>query len=147
MGKNTKLAILIAPILAVLGYIAADYYEEYEANEIKIYQLVNEGPCDILNHQCVLKSGDFKVNIYDEKGITTVNSTFPLDNAILFIVDESAPQNSQNQAYPLSKNENLYYWQGKTPLRAQLENSGKKQKIRLIASIKGGKYLAEFDAH
>lgn len=140
MGKNTKLAILIAPILAVLGYIAADYYEEHEANEIKIYQLVNDEPCDILNHKCVLKSGDFKVNIYDEKGVTTVNSTFPLDKATLFLVDK----HDQGQAYPLGMNHNLYYWQSKTPLRLQLENSRKKQKIRLIASIKGGKYLAEF---
>jgi len=144
MGKNTKLAILIAPILAVLGYIAADYYAEYQAKETKIYQLVNEGVCDILNHQCVLKSGDFKVNVYDEKGVTIVNSTFPLDNATLFLVNNGVDRQDKGQVYPLTMKDNFYYWQSNTPLREMLETSGKKQKLRLIASIKGGKYLAEF---
>jgi hypothetical protein len=140
MNKHTKLAILVAPILAVIGYIASDYYMEYKANQDKIFQLVNEGPCDILGHKCVLKSGDFKVNIYDEKGVTTVNSTYPLDNATLFLVNN----HDQGTAYPLGMNDSPYYWYNETPLRKNLVNTGKTQKIRLITTIKGGKYLAEF---
>jgi len=140
MSKHIKVAILVAPILAVIGYIAADYYDEYQAKQDKIFQLVSEQPCDVLAHKCVLTSSEFKVSIYDEKGMTTVNSTFPLDNATLFLVDDKG----QGNAYPLGMIDSAYYWQSKTPLRAQLEGSGKKQKMRLIASIKGGKYLAEF---
>ena len=140
MSKHTKLAILVAPILAVIGYIAADYYEEYQAKQSKIFQLVSDTPCDILAHKCVLKSGDFKVSLYDEKGITTVNSTFPLDKGTLFLVDT----HDQGKAYPLGMTDSPYYWHAKTPLRERLEKTGKTQKMRLIASIKGGKYLAEF---
>ncbi|MBL4910479.1 MAG: hypothetical protein JKX78_10775 [Alteromonadaceae bacterium] len=140
MSKHTKVAILVAPILAVIGYIAADYYTEYQAKKDKIYQLVNDTPCDVLAHKCVLKSGDLKVSIYDDAGITTINSTFPLDKATLFLVDT----HDQGKAYPLGMTNSPYYWHSKTPLRAQLENSGKTQKMRLIANIKGGKYLAEF---
>ena len=140
MNKHSKLAILIAPILAVIGYIAADYYEEYQAKQEKIFQLVSDTPCYILAHKCVLKAGEFKVSIYDEHGVTTVNSTFPLDDATLFLVNS----HDQGHPYPLSMKDNPYYWQSKTPLRAQLEQQGKTQKVRLIASIKGGKYLAEF---
>jgi len=140
MNKHTKVAILVAPILAVIGYIASDYYVEYNAKKAKFYQLVNDGPCDILGHKCVLTSGNFKLNIFDKKGITTVNSTFPLDNATLFLVDN----HDQGKAYPLAMNDSPYYWQSKTPLRKVLITTNKTQKIRLVASIKGGKYLAEF---
>jgi len=140
MNKHTKLAILVAPILAVIGYIAADYYDEYKAKENKIFQLVSDTPCDILAHKCVLTSGDFKVSLYDEKGVTTVNATFPLDNATLFLVDS----HNQGKAYRLGMSDSPYYWYAQTPLRERLETTDKTQKIRLIASIKGGKYLAEF---
>ena len=140
MSKHTRLAILIAPILAVIGYIAADYYAEYQAKQEKIFQLISDTPCDVLAHKCVLHSGDFKISIYDEKGTTTVNATFPLDNATLFLVNN----HDQGKAYPLGMTDSPYYWEAATPLRKRIENSGKTQKMRLIASIKGGKYLAEF---
>jgi len=140
MNKHTKLAILVAPILAVVGYIAADYYSEYQAKQDKIFQLVSDRHCDVLAHKCVLKSGEFQVSIYDDGGITTVNATFPLDSATLFLVDN----HNQGKAYPLVMKDSPYYWQSKTPLRAKLTHSDKTQKMRLIASIKGGKYLAEF---
>jgi len=33
MNKHTRTAFLVAPILTVIGYIAADYYEEDQAEK------------------------------------------------------------------------------------------------------------------
>ncbi len=136
MNKHTKLAILVAPILAIIGYIASDYYMEYKAKQPKIFQLTLQESCLIANKQCVLSSGDFKVNIYSEGNNTILNSTYPLDSATLLLVDK----NNQTIIYDMQRKENSYYWQAKVVLKPQ-------QTLRLITTIKGAKYLAELQTN
>jgi len=140
MNKHTKVAFMVAPILAVIGYIAADYYEEDLASQDKIIQLVPFGHCDVINESCILKAGDFEVNVFDKKGMTTVNSTFPLDSATLFLVDKD---NNPTQ-YQLGMQQSPYYWHSKTNLSSLISESGQSYKMRLIINIKGGRYISEF---
>jgi len=140
MNRHLKVAFMVAPFLAVLGYVGADYYNESQAAKTKIIQLVPDGHCDIINKSCVLKSGEFKVNVSDEAGITEVNSTFPLDTATLFLVDE----NDKMTPYPLGMQKSPYYWRRDTKLRSLVSNKGDSYKLRLIAKIKGGQYISEF---
>ena len=140
MNRHLKVAFMVAPFLCILGYIGADYYNESKAAKNKIIQLVPEGHCDVNNHNCVLQSGEFKVNISDEDGVTEVNSTFPLDSATLFLVDNS----DKITPYLLGMKESPYYWKNKTALRSLTSNKGDSYKLRLIAKIKGGQYIAEF---
>ena len=141
MNKHTKLAFMVAPFLAVIGYIAADYYNEFQADQEKVIQLVPEGRCDVINQDCVLISGEFKINVTDKGGMTEINSTFPLDSATLFLVDK----NSKATAYPLGMQKSPYYWRNKTALRSLVANKGDNYKLRLIAKIKGGQYISEFN--
>ena len=140
MNKHLRLAFMVAPFLAVFGYIGADYYGESVASQEKIIEMAVDGQCDILGQACVLKSKNFKINVLDEAGITTVNSTFPLDSATLFLVDK----NNNMTAYPLGMNKDPYYWRSETPLRDLVSNKDESYKLRLIAKIKGGQYIAEF---
>jgi len=140
MNRHLKVAFMVAPFLAILGYIGADFYDENEASKTKIVQLVPEGHCDIINQSCVLKSGDFKVNVSDKDGETEINSTFPLDSATLFLVDKS----DNMVSFPLGMQKSPYYWRSKTNLRSLVSNKGDSYKLRLIAKIKGGQYISEF---
>lgn len=140
MNKHTKVAIIVAPILAIGGYIASDFYIEDQAHEQRIFTLSPEGSCDVLAQQCVLTSGDFKVNVYDENGTTYINSTYPIDEATLFLVDKE----DQATSYQLQMKDSPYYWYRDTPLRASTSNTNDTHKIRLIAQIKGGQYISEF---
>ena len=140
MNKHKKLAIFIAPLLIVIGYICSDYYLESEAQRTTLFQLQVESECDILKQQCILTSGDFKINVLDKNGLTTVNANYPLDSAILFLVSDNTAI-----AYPLKMSDNPYYWHSKTPLRKNFDSNGLGQKLRLIAKIKGGQYIAEFN--
>ena len=137
MNKHTKLAILVAPFLAVGGYILSDLYLENQAQELRLFNLKPESSCNILAQQCVLTSGDFQINVYDENGTTYINSTYPLDKATLFLVDKD----NQSTSYPLAMKDNAYYWGRQTPLN---QSTKAKQKIRLIAQVKGGQYISEF---
>ena len=140
MNRHTKLAILVAPFLLIAGYIASDFYIDYQAKQNRVFTLSPFGHCDVINQKCILKSGDFEVNVFDKQGLTTVNATFPLDSATLFLVNSS----KDVQAYPLGMSDSPYYWQHKTPLRSLIPNKGDKVKLRLIAKIKGGQYISEF---
>jgi len=143
MNRHTKVAIIVFPFLLLGGYIAAGYFRDYQANQDSVTQLFPEGACDVLNQHCVLKSGEFKINVYDDNGQTWVNSTFPLDKATLFLVEADKTVTT----YVMTMSDNPYYWQASTPLRARLmehRDSDDYYKIRLIAEIKGGKYISEF---
>lgn len=143
MNRHTKTALMVAPFLILGGYIASDFYIENQANEVKIFNMKPVGKCDVLNQQCILKSGDFEMNIYDNAGITQLNSTFPVDSATIFLVDN----NGQANAYPLGMKDNPYYWQSETPLRSNLQYKQEKQILRIIAKIKGGQYIAQFQTN
>ncbi len=140
MNRHTKLALLLAPFLILGGFVLSDLYLEHQASQQKIIQLVPFGHCDVKNQHCVLKSGEFEVNVMDTNGITTVNSTYPLDTATLFLV------NKHNQAdyFQLGMKDSPYYWHRETPLGEYIANKGDSYKLRLILEIKGGKYIAEF---
>lgn len=140
MNRHLKVAFMVAPILAVIGYIGADYYNEHQAAQEKTIQLLPEGHCDVINQSCVLKSGEFKINVSDKGGVTEVNSTFPLDSATLFLVDK----HDKMIPYPLGMQKSPYYWQNKTDLRSLVSKKGDSYKLRLIAKIKGGQYISEF---
>ncbi|RLV59303.1 hypothetical protein D5018_12875 [Parashewanella curva] len=140
MNKHTKLAIAIAPLLAVGGYILSDMYIEDQAQQDRIFTLTPESKCDVLAKDCVLVSGDLKINVYDENGVTFINSTYPLDRSTLFLVDE----NNNATSYPLYMKDSPYYWSSNTPLKTQIDKVGSRKKLRLIAQIKGGKYISEF---
>mgnify|MGYP000427490512 FL=1 len=140
MNKHTKVAIIVAPILTVLGFALADLWEENQAGKEKIIQLVPDGHCDVINQSCVLKSGDFKVNISDKDGVTEVNSTFPLDSVTLFLVNKE----DKISPYPLGMQDSPYYWQSPTHLKNVASKKGDSYKLRLIAKIKGGQYISEF---
>ncbi len=141
MNRHIKVAFMVAPILAVIGFIGADYYDENEASQEKIIQLVPESYCDVINDGCVLISGEFKINVSDRAGITEVNSTFPLDSVTLFLVDKD----NKMTEYPLGMQSSPYYWQRETPLRSFVGTTGNTYKLRLIAKIKGGQYISEFN--
>lgn len=140
MNKHTKIAILVAPILTILGFALADLWEESEAQQKRAFELVPFGHCDVTNQKCILKSGEFEINVMDEKGITTVNSTFPIDKSTLFLVNKEG----QASAFPLGMKDSPYYWKRETPLGTYVEKKGESYKLRIIVEIKGGKYFAEF---
>ena len=98
------------------------------------------GFCDVIGKNCILRSGDFKVSLYQEDGLTTLNSTFPLDTATLFLVDDTGGVSP----YQMGMKESPYYWFQKTAIEKVHANAGSKQLIRLILTIKGGQYVGEF---
>ncbi len=141
LNRHAKVALFVAPILIIFGWAAGDIWVESQAMKTRLFNLTSPtGVCDVMAKNCLLESGEFQLNIYEEGGRTTVNSTFPLDTVTLFLVD----QQDQPTAYRMGMKEDPYYWYINTPLASILANPGDKQKMRIIVTVKGGQYIAEF---
>ncbi len=141
LNRHTKIAIFVAPILVILGFAASDLWLENKASEARFFQMTpDSGMCDIMASKCVLVSGQFKISVYQENGLTTINSTFPLDTATLFLVDE----NDIGSVFQMGMKDSPYYWYQSTPLESLAKSPGSRQKVRLIATVKGGQYISEF---
>lgn len=137
---HTKLALFIAPLLLLVGWVGGEIWAESQAMKKRVYTLEPEaGFCDVLAKKCILQSGDFQLSLYVENGNTTLNSTFPLDTATLFMVDDD-----NVTAYQMGMKDSPYYWYQQTDFVEKNSAQGSKQKLRIIASVKGGQYIAEF---
>lgn len=146
MNKHTRLAFIIAPFLAVLGWIGSDLWLELEKPENQFFKLTTENDyCDVIAKQCILRSGDIQLSLYtatdgEDKDRTVINSTYPLDDATLFLVD------NQGTATPfrMALLQTPYYWYEHTPFAKLNAAKGSKQVFRVIATIKGNQYAGEF---
>jgi hypothetical protein len=143
LNRHTKVALFVAPILTILGWAASDIWMESQAMKDKFFSLKAQSDfCDVMAKKCILESGDLKLSVYEENGKTTINSTFPLDTVTFFMVD-----GEEVNVYRMGMTDSPYYWYQVTNFAEKNSAQGSKQKIRIIATIKGGKYVGEFISH
>lgn len=140
MNRQLKFSTILLPLLALAGFIASEIYLEQQANKSKIFQLKPIGQCDISNDRCLLQSGEFTINIANNVGMINLKANFPLDKATLFIVS----QDKSVTTYPLAMQKNRYAWQHPQLMTKLITSSPFPVILRLIAEIKGGKYIVEF---
>lgn len=139
MNRHTKVAIVIAPFLAIGGFIAADYYGNYKAaQETIIHQLKVEGECKLEQNQCTLSGGGLVLKLSNSNGITQVLSNHPLERAVISEVGTSGDNPRQ-----LSTNEERLEWQiEKEKYTATPGHS--ENKLRFVATVKNQIFISEF---
>lgn len=140
MNKHTKLALFVAPLLAVIGWIGSDMWLASQSPKDQFYALQAEADyCDITAKNCILQAGKLRLSVYLEGEKTVVNATLPLDDATLFVVDE------QNVIpYRLGILSTPYYWYQHTSLNERLATQGSQTTFRIIATYQSNKYAGEF---
>jgi len=101
-NKHMVVAMLVAPVLAVLAYFALDVLvgeKPKPAAEGQSYPLVEKPNCRYASGQCGLKNGDFELKIMirpqgDDRASLILDSAFPLEGvavALIEDVDEDKP--------------------------------------------------------
>lgn len=99
-NKHIIAALIITPILSVLGYFAVDFLVSEKTRAAQAgdsYQLVARSSCRYASGHCVLANGDFKLNVkarFQANGQLrlTVDSAFPLDGSKVAVVAAQAQQ-------------------------------------------------------
>lgn len=101
MFKNWHLiiAMIVAPILAVMAWFAVDYFvaeRPHAALEGAAYTLIAKSNCRYDSGQCDLENSDFKLSIrptsITASGVQLeMTSAFPLQSATLGLVNDGTP--------------------------------------------------------
>lgn len=142
MNKHKKTAIIIAPFLAIGGYVAAGYYADAQVNKEQFLRLVPEGECKLLEGKCKFSSGKFLINLEQKEGMTHLATTHPIDHAVISLVKGT----EKEKLYKLKKNKNRLNWMVETNLTSS-SNNNSVQKIRLLLTINKVSYLGEIDSY
>ncbi|MGH1542426.1 MAG: hypothetical protein ACRBHB_18515 [Arenicella sp.] len=98
-NKHLVIAMIVTPILAILGFFAADAFvseKPHKAIEGESYELVAKPNCRYTSGLCELKNGNFEISLTvtpDSNGLAKINleSSHPLKGAKLGIGDQQQP--------------------------------------------------------
>ena len=139
-NKHTKMALLVAPFLAIIGWIGSDIWLESQKMKSALYSLTLEnGLCDVTKQHCVVSTGDIKFTLYQHKQNTFLNGTLPMDDAVIMLVD--ADGSAVSKQMTMVKEQYQYYWQAQLPANTWQTP----QVFRLIIRTKGAQYIGEFE--
>lgn len=97
-NKHVVVAMLVAPVLAVLAWISIDYFlaeRPHAAKPGASYKLIAKSNCRYDSGQCDLKNGDFELTLQPTDVTTAsltlnVKSAFPLQQATIGFIDAGA---------------------------------------------------------
>ncbi len=103
-NKHFIAAMIVTPILAILGYFAVDILvreKPHAAQKGASYELAAQSNCRYTSGRCELRNGEFKLLItpeWGDEGQLTINlsSAFPLQGAKIGFV-----RNGESDAHPL----------------------------------------------
>lgn len=95
-NKHVLVAMLVAPVLAIMAWFAIDYFigeRPHAAKDGAAYTLIAKSNCRYDSGQCDLENSDFKLNIRPTS-VTSgsvqleMTSAFPLQSATLGLVND-----------------------------------------------------------
>ncbi len=94
-NKHVVIAMLIAPVLAVLAYFMVDYYvseKPKQAEPGKTYKLAERPNCRYASGRCELRNGNFKVGLEvemlpDDALLLKLDANFSLDGVKVAIAE------------------------------------------------------------
>ena len=98
-NKHVIVAMLVAPVLAIMAWFAIDYLigeRPHAAREGAVYTLIAKSNCRYDSGECDLENSDFTLNIRSTS-VTSgsiqleMTAAFPLQSAILGLVDDGTP--------------------------------------------------------
>lgn len=145
MFKNWHviIAMIVAPILAVLAWFAVDYFvaeRPHAAKEGAAYTLIAKSNCRYDSGACDLENSDFKLNIRpmsvtDDSVHLEMTSVFPLHSATLGLVNDGVASTTSTMA---AITDDALRWT--TRIDAP---SGETSTIRVAVTAEGSTWYAE----
>lgn len=144
-NKHIVLATVIAPVLAIIAYLATDYVVSeppQRAQQGQTYKLAASSNCRYQSGMCTLKNGDVEVHLQaerlDEKSVKlTLNSTLDLQKPLVSIAtgENASPPIAMQQ---LDEGDG---WQLQVDV-----NQPELSTVRLALGVAGSTYYAETPA-
>ena len=142
-NKHVVVAMLVAPVLAIMAWFAIDYFvgeRPHAAKEGAAYTLIAKSNCRYDSGTCDLENSDFKLSIRP-MSITAdsvqleMTSAFPLQSATLGLVNDGVAAAPSPMA---ATNDEGLHWTTRIDAPA-----GNNSTIRVAATAQGSTWYAE----
>jgi len=141
MGKHKIIAFVMAPFLAIAGYIAAGYYAADKEQPMRV--LVAENKCNISAGDCVLDTLGLKIKLKSSSELQaglpvliTLNSSKEIDDVLISIAEKKQQSLPQRM-----KKKESGAWQ--TQININEKNNINKLMLRLVIVWNGDAYFAD----
>ncbi|MGI9237812.1 MAG: hypothetical protein ACR2QZ_10475 [Woeseiaceae bacterium] len=142
-NKHVVVAMLVAPILAIMAWFAMDYFlseRRHAAQPGADYRLIAKSNCRYDSGACDLENGDFELSLRaTEIAAATVtlsmHSRFPLQQAAIGFIDGDLQADPSKM---ISINSNLTQWSAILTLP-----TGNSSMLGIVVSSNGTNYFAE----
>ena len=142
-NKHVVIAMLIAPVLAVMGWFAVDYFvaeRPHAAKPGSAYTLIAKSNCRYASGQCDLENADFKLSIRPgmisaSSVALTLTASHALQSAAMGLVDGDDAQPPEQMT---KSDEAGTEWQGLLPSPASED-----ARIRIAVTAGDATWYAE----
>lgn len=142
-NKHVVVAMLVAPVLAIMAWFAIDYFigeRPHAAQEGAAYTLIAKSNCRYDSGQCDLENSDFKLSIRPTSVSPgsvqlEMTSAFPLQSATLGLVDDGTPALPSPMT---ATNADALHWTTRMD-----SPSGENSAIRVAVTAEGATWYAE----
>ncbi|HIQ07282.1 MAG TPA: hypothetical protein EYH35_02365 [Thiotrichaceae bacterium] len=131
MNRHLKLAVILAPFLAIGGYIAADYYSTNAQEKQLLLPLTGQDECHLVNARCLLTNGDLQVNLSVSDSMLSLMSSHSLDQVLVSV--------NSKEPIVLIQGKNTLRWHSAEKINAR------GNKLRLFIRIEKARYIAEVE--
>jgi len=129
---------MVAPFLAIGGYIATDYYDQYKTDQKRYHNITVQGECDIVRGPCLLEGAGLILE-YTLKGqMTNIEANYPLTTAAIGMKGAGG-----DKPFNLKPSSNQKNWLINTSTYTD-SNLSSNSTIRLIVTAKGHSFFSEF---
>ncbi len=142
-NKHVVVAMLVAPVLAIMAWFAIDYFiaeRPHAAKEGAAYTLIAKSNCRYDSGQCDLENSDFKLSIRPTSVTQNavqleMTSAFPLQSATLGLVNDGVPTSPSPMS--ATTDESLHW-------TARIDSpSGEDSILRVAVTADGATWYAE----
>ena len=143
-SKHVVVAMLVAPVLAILSYFALDALvgeKPKPAQEGQSYPLAEKPNCRYGSGRCGLKNADFELELSalelgENRVALTLTSFFPLEGVVISLVENDQDATAPESMQPRSGD-------GKAWSLDIARPDPERHRLRLVASAQGSLYYGD----
>jgi len=143
-SKHVVVALLVAPVLAILSYFALDALvgeKPKPAQEGQSYPLAEKPNCRYGSGRCGLKNADFELELStlelgENRVALTLTSEFPLDGVVISLVENERDATPPEGMQPRSGDGRAWSLDIARP-------DPERHRLRLVASAQGSLYYGD----
>ncbi|MBL4661046.1 MAG: hypothetical protein JKY19_11880 [Alcanivoracaceae bacterium] len=140
MNKHVKIALIMAPFLALISYGITGYFQTTTENKEGDYQLRLSGDCRPNDNSCVMQAGEFELMLISsiKKGKRQLGIV--ANQPVSYLSMALAGDDNEFVQFRMMKSDDEKYWQVSLNDDQKLDGF---LKIRLAAHSKESNYFIE----